>query len=39
MNAEVHALPGSPFEGNLFPRVLRVALALLLAGSAILLAG
>jgi len=32
-------LPGEPFPGNVFPRLLRIALALLLAASAVLLAG
>jgi hypothetical protein len=39
MNALAPALSGSPFGGLLFPRLLRVAAALLLAATAILLAG
>jgi len=39
MSAAIPVLSDSPFAGRLFPRLLRVAAALLLAASAVLLAG
>jgi len=39
MNALAPAAAGSPFTGPLFPRLLRAVAALLVAASAVLLAG